>query len=853
MTLPTGASARPLALLSMTLLLLGGILPADAQVRRITVESQGRYLALEALDDDLVHFEVAAGRAPAPGTPIRTSIMVEKTDYAGATAVSSTATVLETPELRITVEPSTLCFTATERARRTPLTTVCPRDLERDEKGLTLTRERTRNLYGLGEQFLRPGDADGDWMGRERTPGNEYGNRMTDFGGGQVGNAIFPILYALGDSGVSYALFLDQVYRQHWDFRGDPWRVRTRGDGIRGYLLAGSDLPELRRDYLELVGTPPVPPRKAFGLWVSEYGYDDWGELEGKLRSLRANAFPVDGFVLDLLWYGGIATGSDLTRMGSLTWDERKFPDPAGTMTRLREEEGVGLMLIEQSYVGRGLPEHDTLANRGFLARQRENGPPTYLTRNPWWGKGGMIDWTDDVAGDFWHDWKRQPLVEMGVFGQWTDLGEPEAYDSTSWYHGVVPGRHAHADIHNLYNLKWSESIVRGYRRHGVRRRPFVLARSGTSGIQRYGVALWSGDIGSNLPSLAAHLNAQMHMSLSGVDYFGSDIGGFHRGAIRGDSLNEMYTQWFANGALLDVPVRAHAENLCNCKETAPDRIGDLRSNRANLRLRYELSPYYYSLAHRARLYGEPLFAPPVFYHRDDPNVRTMGHEKLVGRDLLVGIVARHGETRRDVYLPRGRWIDYHANTWHTSRGEWIRNVPVYREGIFRLPLYARAGAIIPKMHVDERTMNILGRRTDGTVRDELVVRVYPDPQESRFFLYEDDGESVDYLSGAVAITTLSQRRSDGSAFVGIGDTKGSYEGAPARRNNVVELVLDGAPVRSVTVNGRVLRRHSTREEFESAGSGWFDAGSSMVVAKSGVLPVSEPKSFEFSTVDGDS
>ena len=88
---------------------------------------------------------------------------------------------------------------------------------------------------------------------------------------------------------------------------------------------------------------------------------------------------------------------------------------------------------------------------------------------------------------------------------------------------------------------------------------------------------MWSGDIGSDLKNLAASHNAQMHMSLSGIDYYGSDIGGFIREALTGD-LNEMYTQWFASGMLFDVPARPHTNNLCHCRHTSPDRIGDLKA-----------------------------------------------------------------------------------------------------------------------------------------------------------------------------------------------------------------------------------------------------------------------------------
>lgn len=837
--------ARAFALLAVSLVpLAGSPSPAAAQVRRASFEAPGRSLVLEALDDDLIHFEFA-DRSAAPGVDaaIPTSIMVQRTDYNGPSAFSTTADGLETADVRIVIQSSTLCFTATEKRSGETLTTLCPSELHSSETGLTLTRNRIQNLYGMGEQFLEPGNPDGDWSGRERTPGNQHGNRMVDFNGGQVGNAMFPILYAVGD-GVNYALFLDNVYAQWWDFRGDPWRVRTRGGELRGYLITGPDLPDLRRDYLELVGRPPVPPKKAFGLWVSEYGFENWHELDTRLASLRASAFPVDGFVLDLQWFGGLITGSEITPMGSLTWDEKRFPNPGAKLAQLRSEQGVGIIPIEESYIGRALPEHAALESRGFLVRQGEHGPAVYLSANPWWGKGGMIDWTNHAAGAFWHDWKRQPLVEMGVVGHWTDLGEPEQYDSTAWYHGVVAGKHDHADIHNLYNLKWSESIARGYQRNGVQRRPLSLSRSGTSGIQRYGVAMWSGDIGSNLSSLAAHLNVQMHVSMSGIDYFGSDIGGFHRGTITGDSLNELYTQWFATGALLDVPVRPHTENLCNCKETAPDRIGHAPSNLANIRLRYELAPYYYSLAHRAYLHGEPVVAPLVFYHQGDRTSRTSGDEKLIGRDLLVASVAGHGQTVRDVYLPRGRWLDYYDHTPYGSEGTWIRNVPLYRDRLFRLPLFMRAGAIIPKAHVDEKSMNILGKRTDGSARDELVVRIYPDSVESRFILYEDDGETVAYREGAVATTALSQLMDGQRVVVTIGERQGEFRGAPERRNNVIELVGTGQ-VGSVRLNGRALRRHPTRTAFDRADSGWFAAGR-MVIAKSGVLPASRAKVFEF-------
>src|SRR5258708_35461693 len=110
-----------------------------------------------------------------------------------------------------------------------------------------------------------------------------------------------------------------------------------------------------------------------------------------------------------------------------------------------------------------------------------------------------MIDWTDPATGDFWHDTRRQALVDAGVVGHWCDLGEPETFSPTSWYAGASLRGHRDADAHDLFSLLWIASIARGYERHATLRRPFMMARSGAPGIQRYGASMWSGDIGSNL------------------------------------------------------------------------------------------------------------------------------------------------------------------------------------------------------------------------------------------------------------------------------------------------------------------------------------------------------------------
>ena len=140
-------------------------------------------------------------------------------------------------------------------------------------------------------------------------------------------------------------LFLDNPAYSEWDFRADPWRVRLREGEFGGAISWGAESETLRARYLDWTGRPPVPPRKAFGMWVSEYGYENWQELESKAKSLLEQGFPVDGFVLDLQWFGGIVEGSGDSSMGRLSFDLEHFPNPAEKLAELGRC-GLGIIVI---------------------------------------------------------------------------------------------------------------------------------------------------------------------------------------------------------------------------------------------------------------------------------------------------------------------------------------------------------------------------------------------------------------------------------------------------------------------------------------------------------------------------
>jgi alpha-glucosidase len=172
--------------------------------------------------------------------------------------------------------------------------------------------------------------------------------------------------------------------------------------------------------------------------------------------------------------------------------------------------------------------------------------------------------------------------------------------------------------------------------------------------------------------------------------------------------------------------------------------------------------------------------------------------------------------------------------------------VPLWINGEFKLPAYARAGAILPKIHVDDQTMNVTGRRLDSTTRDELVIRVYSDTTSSDFTLYEDDGTTNAYETGSVRTTLLSQSLSGTSQTVTVAASSGTYTGAPSSRANVVELITDDTQASAVALNGSGLTQYTTQTAFDAASSGWMNAGGNLVLAKSASTAVGTAKAFVF-------
>lgn len=225
-----------------------------------------------------------------------------------------------------------------------------------------------------------------------------------------------------------------------------------------------------------------------------------------------------------------------------------------------------------------------------------------------WPGLAAFPDFTDPKARAWWGE-KLKGFLEMGVAGFWLDMNEPALF--AAWGSPPCPQAPAtprgprgdHRLAHNLYGLLMARASWEGFRKHAPERRPFLLTRSGHAGVQRYAWT-WTGDVESTWEGLRTTLRALLGLSLSGVYFVGSDIGGFS-----GNPSPELYLRWFQMAALTPF-FRLHAARWTKRRE--PWRFGEevLEGVRRAMALRESLLPYLYTLAHRASREGKPLLRP---------------------------------------------------------------------------------------------------------------------------------------------------------------------------------------------------------------------------------------------------
>jgi alpha-glucosidase/alpha-D-xyloside xylohydrolase len=387
----------------------------------------------------------------------------------------------------------------------------------------------------------------------------------------------------------------------------------------------------------------------------------------------------------------------------------------------------------------------------------------------------------DRQASCYWP--AHRPLMDLGIDGWWPDQGD--GLDAPS-------------------RLARNRMYFEGHQLYRPNERVYALHRNSYAGMQRYASFLWSGDIQSTWETLKTHVPIGINTGLSGMPYWGSDIGGF---VPTKDYTGELYARWFQFAAFNPL-FRSHgrdwrlhtpwgwntgeigyAETPSYHPEPAEIRNPSIEPIcKKYLELRYQLMPYLYSAVKETCETGMPIIRAMWLHYPEDPQATAKGDQYLYGRDILVAPVVEKAATSRTVYLPSGSWYDFWTKEKLTGAREITRNVELET-----IPLYMRAGAILPTGPVKQFT----AEKNDAP----LNLCVHPGA-DGAFSLYEDDGKSFDFRRGAY--TRVNITWNDAQRKLGLRLAKGSRMLESSTRKMTVQIVGKSA-TRDITFTGTPL------------------------------------------------
>jgi alpha-glucosidase (family GH31 glycosyl hydrolase) len=559
-------------------------------------------------------------------------------------------------------------------------------------------------LLGLGEggpQFDRRGSSD-----RMRSGQGGYQLRTH---GGRV-----PVPWLVGSGG--WAMFVHQPFGT-FDFTGPEGRFDPGGAAtalpLDVFVVGAREPAAIMGEYARLTGYPEMPPLWAFGYQQSHRTLASREEILQEAKTFREKKLPCD----TLIYLGtGFCPSGWNTDNGEFAFNTKVFPDPPEMIQQLHAD-------------------HFKVVLHAVLEGRRLTGTVADPCTAPPLPSGRTADgrWPDDRrVSCYWPSHKS--VFDLGIDGWWPDQGD--GLDG--------PSRLAR---NRMY---WD-----GGRLWRPNERPFALHRNGYPGMQRYAAFLWSGDVYSTWETLKAHVPVAVNTGLSGIPFWGTDIGGF---VPTKELTGELYVRWFQFGAFCPL-FRSHGRTWklrlpwsWNTGDPGPSEVANYAGGaavpdaselhnaavepvcRKFLELRYRLLPYLYTAVREAHDTGMPIVRALWLHYPTDRTAAARGDEYLWGRDILVAPVIEKGATSRAVYLPAGRWYDFWTEELIDGGREVSRPVD-----LATMPLFVRGGAVLPLGPVKQYTTE--------PVDAPLIVQIYPGA-DAAFAMYEDDGATFAHERG---------------------------------------------------------------------------------------------------------
>ena len=640
-----------------------------------------------------------------------------------------------------------------------PAPTIAVTRAGRAVQTLTLDRDDSTVAFAIGSApifGLGEGGPQFDRRGTVYPSRNGQGGYQLRTHGGRV-----PIQWLVSPEG--WGLYIHQPVGS-FDLIGSLGRFKPAGDALPlDVFVVGSDDPKaIIGEYSRITGYAELPPLWSFGYMQSHRTLTGPDEINWVARTFREKQLPCDA----LIYLGTEFTPSGWnTRNGEFGWKPENFPDPKKFIDEMHAQhyKVVLHVVIEGQRMSGAVADPCT----------PDKAVPSGRTPDDRWP-------ADRAVPCYWPYHK--PLYDLGVDGMWPDQGD--GLDE--------PSRLARIRMY------WE-----GPQQYRPNERPFALHRNGSPGMQRYGAFLWSGDVYSTWETLKTHVPVAVNTGLSGIPFWGTDIGGF---VPTSDYTGELHVRWFQFGAFCPL-FRSHGRNWhlrlpwgWNMGKIGPSELRGYTGGAADpdpkelnnpqvepivkkyLELRYRLLPYTYTIARECCDTGLPLMRALWLHHHDDARAAVTGDQFLWGRDILVSPVVEKGARSRRLYLPRGRWFDFWTEQGVDGGREIDRAVDLET-----MPLHVRAGAIIPTGPVKQYT--------DEPVDTPLTITIYPGA-DGAFTLYEDDGKTFAHKAGD--FMRVAMNWNDAARRFTLALAPGSRMRPPSPRTFTVRLAASATSARVV-------------------------------------------------------
>lgn len=531
----------------------------------------------------------------------------------------------------------------------------------------------------------------------------------------------------------SYGIFFDNTFRTFFDFCQERRNVTSfwaEGGEMNYYFVYGPQMQDVVTTYTDLTGKPELPP-----LWVLGYHQCKWSyypeskvkEITSKFRELQ---IPCDAIYLDIDYMDGFRC---------FTWNKNYFPDPKRMVSELAEDGFKTIVIIDPGIkIDKDYWVYKEALEKDYFCK-RADGP--YMKGKVWPGECNFPDYTNPIVREWWAGLFKELIAEIGVKGVWNDMNEPAVMEVPNKtfpmdVRHVYDGNPcSHRKAHNIYGTQMARATYHGVKRFAYPKRPFVITRSAYAGAQRY-TSSWTGDNVATWEHLwIANIQVQ-RLSISGMGFTGSDIGGFAE-----QPTGELYARWIQLGVFHPF-CRTHSSGDHGNQEPWAFDEEVINITRKFVSLRYQLLPYLYTMFWQYIEEGVPMLKPLVYYDQDDTQTHYRNDEFIFGNQILVCPILEPNAVGRRMYIPRGEWYNYWTNELFIGGREiWIDTK------FDEIPVFVKAGAIIPKYPVQQYV---------GELEfDELTLDVYYKNGKEQSAVYEDAQDGYDYKKGRYSYLSL--------------------------------------------------------------------------------------------------